>query len=263
MAVKKNIKYVPKSHTEYHPQRHSLDVFYLDTVEKCPVVIFIHGGSWSGGSKDIYDKLGYNLSELNIVTVIINYRLAPVFNYEKMAFDCASSVKWAYENIGKYNGDSSNIFLMGHSAGGHLAALMSLNKEFFAALNISNPVKGCILIDPFGLNIYDFLKYHNSWYNEMLHQVFTNDENHWKRGSPSMHVSNKVPFLVYTGASTYPFLLEDNKLFVGAMKKKGASIRHIIHPNKSHIQMISQLESKSNKMYGEIVTFIKEAGRVA
>src|SRR5688572_718057 len=126
---KKNIPYISEESREFHSDKHLHDVFYPEiTNQKKSVLVFIHGGSWYNGNKNIYSKLGINFSEKNVICCVINYRLAPAVNFEKMAEDCAAAVKWITENIAVYNGDPDKIYVCGHSAGGHLAALIALNE---------------------------------------------------------------------------------------------------------------------------------------
>lgn len=254
----KNIAYMDESAAEFNDERHRLDVYYPGDDKISEVLVFIHGGSWSRGDKDIYSKLGDLLATKGIVSVLINYRLAPQVMIEKMAMDCASAVKWVQENISNYNGDPSKIYLMGHSAGGHLAALITMNPEFFETIKIKDAIKGCILLDAFGLNIHTLLHEHQTPYNYMLHQVFTADPEQWERGSPANFIDKiDVPFLVFVGDKTYPFIMLDNGMFVEKMEKAGKSIQWEIIKGKSHYQMIAQLEQSRNPLYEKIIGFMR------
>jgi acetyl esterase/lipase len=222
------------------------------------VLVFIHGGSWSQGYKDLYRPLGELLAKKGIVAVLINYRLAPDAMFGEMARDCASAVKWVSNNIPDYGGDPAKIFLMGHSAGGHLAALITMNNEFFKAVKLKNPVKGCILIDAFGLNIHTLLHEHQTPYNYLLHKVFTDDPKEWERGSPANFIEkNKIPFLVYAGDRTYPFIMLDNGMFVDKMEKAGKPLEWEVITGKSHYQMITQFEKHDNPLYEKIIAFMQ------
>lgn len=259
MKSVKNISYADVSAGDYDSLRHKLDI-YCSGGGGEEVLVFIHGGSWSQGHKDLYSALGEIMAEKGIVTVLINYRLAPAVMYEEMAMDCASAVKWVHENIHKFGGNKEKIFLMGHSAGGHLSALITLNPEFFAKLGISNPVKGCILLDAFGLNIHTLLREHQTPYNYLLHQVFTDKAEEWERGSPANFITgNKVPFYVFAGDRTYPFIMLDNGMFVEKMEKAKGPLKWEVVSGKSHYQMIAQMENPNNKLYGKITDFMRSS----
>ena len=129
----------------FKERRNLLDIFYpVNTVTPKDVIVFIHGGSWNSGKKDIYWWLGKNFAKKNVVAVTINYSLSPGYKYEQMATDCASALKWVKNNISKYGGNDARIFVMGHSAGGHLATLIDSDPRFFSELGIENPIKGVI-----------------------------------------------------------------------------------------------------------------------
>jgi acetyl esterase/lipase len=261
MKSAKNIAYKKGSEKDPGDPRHRLDVYYPDNTGAAKdVMVFIHGGSWSQGHKGMYKRLGEILAEKGIVCAIINYRLAPEVMFSEMALDCASAVKWVYDTIVHYGGDRERIFLMGHSAGGHLCALITLNNEFFAKLKFDNPVKGCILNDAFGLNIHTLLHEHQTPYNYLLHKVFTDDPNEWERGSPSNFIDgSRVPFLVLAGERTYPFIMLDNGMFAEKMEKAGRQLQWDVIKGKSHYQMIAQMDDPDNPVYSSILDFMKSA----
>ena len=124
-------------------------------VDKVPVLIFIHGGNWNSGRKGIYDLLGRNFASKGIITVIPGYTLSPNANYDLMAEQLAEAIKWVKNNIDKYGGDPNQIFVSGHSAGGHLGALAVMNPKY----NIDpKSISGIILNDAAGLDMNHYLE---------------------------------------------------------------------------------------------------------
>ena len=101
-----------------------LDVYEPSTaVTKAPVLIFIHGGAFIGGSKNSYDNIGYYFARHGVVTVLGDYRLAPTFKWPTGAQDVGAVVAWTRANIAAHGGDPAKIVLFGHSAGAtHVAA---------------------------------------------------------------------------------------------------------------------------------------------
>lgn len=253
--IAKNIIYT--SDLDYDKRKHLLDVYPSDQSES-DVLIFIHGGGWTGGSKDLYSSLGKNFSKKGITTVINNYRLAPDADFEQMASDCAAVVSWVCKNIHNFNGNKQRIFISGHSAGGHLAALISLNPEFLEAAGASNVIKGCILIDAFGLNAKDFIEAHQKIYIEQIKLIFTESPKNWQRGSPSEFLKeNEIPFFIFTGERTHDVLMYDNQIFVNRLSELNKNYIHKICPGKTHMQMIIQLDERNNELYEEIINFIR------
>ena len=104
-----------------HP-RQILDLYApKGALSKAPVVIFLHGGAFVDGNKDrtpeIYANVGWYLARHGILTINLEYRLAPEFKYPAAAEDTKLALQWAKENIARFGGDPDRIFLMGHSAG--------------------------------------------------------------------------------------------------------------------------------------------------
>jgi acetyl esterase/lipase len=222
-----------------------------------PVFIFIHGGNWNSGKKSIYNFLGTRMSRKGIVTVIPDYPKSPSANFIEMADDVALAVKWVKENISKFGGDSNRIFISGHSAGGHLAALVTIKKEYFEKINIANPLKGLVLIDAAGLDMYNYMKEEGSQIKSYT-ETFTNDTALWKQASPIYFLHSQIPpMLIYRGGRTYESISTSNEKFITALKKQKADFTYSIQKNKKHVPMILQFFNSNNKRYGEMIRFMK------
>jgi acetyl esterase/lipase len=114
--------------------RHTLDVFSpAGGGGKRPVVLFIHGGTWMYGDKDffgLYRGVGRYLARHGVVAVLANYRLTPRVRHPEHVRDVARAFAWTYKNVARFGGDPHSIFLCGHSAGGHLIALLATDEEY-------------------------------------------------------------------------------------------------------------------------------------
>ena len=254
MRVAENIPYKPGStHT-----KHLLDVYTPDGPNTNPVLIFVHGGSWYTGCKEWYQQLGRHLAEKNIVCVVINYRLGADATYEAMADDVALAVKWTSENIHKYQGDRQKIFISGHSAGGHLSALISLNLRFYKALGITNPAKGCVLIDAFGMNMDYVMQNNNAFFVKELKSVFGNNPEKWKDAAPVKFVTQgALPFLILTGSNTYPYMTLDNQFFKMSLEAHQVPFTYKTIPGRNHTEMITSLKDPNDPVYGDILGFME------
>jgi arylformamidase len=247
-----NISYLKKSEAliTSFPE---LNVFQTQTSEKSPVVIFIHGGYWTSGNKDIYGFLGRNFGKKKIVTVIPNYTLSPNGNYDTMAKEVGAAIQWTSDNIEKYNGNPDQIFLMGHSAGGHLIALVGTNPKY---LENTDMIKGIILNDAAGLDMYSYLQKHPPTKYHNYDVTWTENEDNWKDASPIYSLSEKVPpFLMFTGIKTYPSIISQNKAFVQKLKTFQPNMK-INFLNKKHVPMMRQFLFPWNKNYKKIIRFI-------
>jgi arylformamidase len=104
--------------------KETLDIFTTD-VSQAPVLVFIHGGWWRSLDKSDHSFLGSVFTHEGALLVVPNYELAPKASLERMALQVAQSLVWVWRHIAEYGGDPNRIVLAGHSAGGHLAAMMS------------------------------------------------------------------------------------------------------------------------------------------
>jgi acetyl esterase/lipase len=143
-----NIAYGPD------PQQR-LDVYVPErAAEPRPVVVFWHGGRWREGDKADYRFVGAALAESGYVTLVANYRHYPQVKMPGFMHDAAQAALWATAHANEYGGARERLYLMGHSAGAHLAALVTLDPRYFAAAGQAAPhIAGVIgLSGP-----YDFL----------------------------------------------------------------------------------------------------------
>lgn len=136
--------------------RQKLDIYLPkpNAVGGSAVLIFFHGGSWRDGEREGYGFLGRAFAARGFVTVIADYRKAPRVRFPAFVEDTAAAIAWAHANIAKHNGDAERIFVMGHSAGAHIAMMTALDPQWLAAKNLTpDVIKGVIgLAGP-----YDFL----------------------------------------------------------------------------------------------------------
>ena len=153
VEVVKNVAYYEGADAD--ATRHRLDLYLPKGQKNFPVLIFVHGGAWKSGTKDLYSPLGKLYAKNGIGTVIINYRLSPAVQHPGHIEDVARAFAWTHKNIAKHGGDPDNIFVCGHSAGGHLVSLLSTNETYLKAqgLAISNikgtiPLSGVFIIVP-------------------------------------------------------------------------------------------------------------------
>ncbi|HKK53107.1 MAG TPA: alpha/beta hydrolase, partial [Myxococcota bacterium] len=115
-------------------ERQALDVFTPDEAPedgaRRAVIVFFYGGSWQRGSKESYRFVASQLAERGLVVVLPDYRLHPEVHFPAFVHDAADAVAWALEHASEYGGDPERVFVMGHSAGAHLAALVHYDERF-------------------------------------------------------------------------------------------------------------------------------------
>lgn len=256
LSIERDVQYSQVHKGKYN----KLDIYYPKIKGKAKdVIIFIHGGSWRSGSKKEYWWLGRNFGHKNTLAVIINYPLSPKSQYQEMAFDCAEAVKWVQSNILKFGGNPKRIFLMGHSAGGHLATLINQDPRYFDKTGILNPVKGVILIDAFGLDMYQYITNDpNGGYVPSFKQTFSLEENAWKEASPLNYIKTiPSPYLILVGKKTFPTIQLQSHDFYTKINQVQKNSKLLEIKGKKHVAMITQLILGCNKTYTYILDFIK------
>tara|TARA_R110002033_G_scaffold56090_3_gene104998 strand:- start:103550 stop:104371 length:822 start_codon:yes stop_codon:yes gene_type:complete len=127
--------------SEYQKKMSLLDIYYPNSKEKVPVIVWFHGGGLTGGTREIPEAL----KNKGYIIVGVGYRLAPKVKAEVCISDAAAAIAWVFKNIEAYNGDTNSIFISGHSAGGYLALMTVMNQDLLQKHNIeANNVAGLV-----------------------------------------------------------------------------------------------------------------------
>jgi arylformamidase len=126
----------------------SLDVYSPPNAKNLPVVFWIHGGGWQGGDKSDVQVKPQVLNGKGFVFVSVNDRLLPKVDMETLTRDVAKSIRWVHDHIAEHGGDPNRLWIMGHSAGAQLAALLCTDERYLKAEGLSLAiVKGCVPVD--------------------------------------------------------------------------------------------------------------------
>lgn len=224
-------------------------------VEQSQVLIFVHGGNWNSGRKGTYDLLGRNFARKGVITVIPDYILSPEANYDAMAKQIAAVIQWTKKNISQYNGNPNQIFITGHSAGGHLGALAVMNPKYGTD---PKSIAGIILNDAAGLDMKNYLEGNPPTAEDDYLTTWTTNPEQWKAASPIYFIDkNTPPFLIYVGDKTYNSIKIANSRFVNALKPFQPDVMPI-RLNKKHVPMVLQYFYPWSDRFDEILTFMKQ-----
>lgn len=113
---------------EYAEKMCRVDVSYEEGVKDRPVIVWFHGGGLTGGGKEIPAA---TLRD-GAVVVGVGYRFSPHVKVKQIIDDAARAVAWVYNNVEQYGGSREKIYIAGHSAGGYLVSMVSLDKSYLA-----------------------------------------------------------------------------------------------------------------------------------
>jgi acetyl esterase/lipase len=232
---------------EDQESKHKLDIYSPKGKEKSPVFFFIHGGAWTSGDRSQYPPLGNRYASEGIVTVVPSYRLAPKYPFPAQIEDTAAAFAWTVRHISEFGGDTNRIYVGGHSAGGHLAALLTLDPAHLAKHNLTpDLIKGVMCLS----GVYDM--------TEGKDNVFGRDPQLRHNASP-INYTHKTPFpylVTYCEWDYFPLAIQA-KDFTAALQKSGAPAKLIYVPKESHISEMLSVSKPSDLTARSIVELIK------
>ncbi len=107
-----------------------------DGTAKKPVIIFFYGGGWANGERTHYGFAGKAFATKDFIAVLPDYRKVPTVRFPAFVEDGAEAVKWVRDNISRYGGDPARITLSGHSAGAHIAMMLTLDQHYLSDLGV-------------------------------------------------------------------------------------------------------------------------------
>lgn len=128
----KDIPYRTDAPDDYARSRCVLDVYYPAGEKGFKTLVWFHGGGLEGGGKYIPELL----KGKGICVVAVNYRLSPKAKHPAYIEDATAAIAWTVRNIGKYGGDSTKVYVGGHSAGGYLTLMAGLDDSYLEPYGI-------------------------------------------------------------------------------------------------------------------------------
>ena len=241
------------------PKFTSLDIYTLIESKDCPVIVFIHGGTWIQGDKGSLSKKAIAFIKANFVYVSINYRLAPDVEYPLQAHDVAKAISWIYDHISNYGGNPENIFLLGHSAGGHLAALISTDEHYLKDLGYStNIIRGVIGLDSAAYHLPTLIE-REPENNILFEMAFGENKEIWEKASPINFIrkGKDIPPFLLIYAGDREVSKEVNLAFAKALES--SNYPTVLYPalDKGHVSIERDLGKIGDNTIEKIFQFVK------
>lgn len=210
----------------------TLDIYLPAKPAGAPVVIYFHGGGWNSGNKSEYKFVGAALAEQGYVAVLPNYRLYPQVKFPVFMQDAAQAVAWAQAHVSDWDADSQRLYLMGHSAGAHIASLLGLNAGYLNAVNVdTRSVRGVIgLSGP-----YDFMPFKYPY----MFDLFGPTER-YSQSQPINFVRADAPrMLLLHGMQDKTVSPHNTEHLAKALTAVGASVKADYYPQANHGDLVA------------------------
>ena len=234
-----------------------------DSTSATPVVIWVHGGGWRNGDKD--NRSGSNLCQTwakeGITMVNLNYRLTPDVVHPAHVQDVAAGIAWVHKNIAQYGGNPKQIFLLGHSAGAHLVALVATAPEFLRAhqLEPKDVLAGVMSIDTAS---YDLTQTNTPVVRKMINDAFGKDSQVLLQASPLQHAkknSQQCPPFIIATVKQRTEAVQESKALAEALPGSKLIVQDYagLGQLKAHGQIARDLVDTQNSMTGQLLNFVK------
>jgi acetyl esterase/lipase len=231
----------PESRVEtaaYAPgAEHELDVYRIRATTPAPVVVFFYGGSWQSGRRQDYRFVAAALASHGVLAIVPDYRKSPQYPFPAFMQDAAAAVAWTKANAARYGGDPARIYVMGHSAGGQIAALLATDGHYLQAVGM----KPCDLAGVIGLaGPYDFLPITDP----KIKTVF-GPEKDWPLSQPVNFVDgDEPPFLLLHGATDNKVWPMNSEHLAAKLRAQHEAVTLEIVPDTGHIGLINGFVSR-------------------
>lgn len=250
VEVKHNLAYAPDARTHfdvYLPRRAS---------PRCPVAVFLYGGSWQSGTKGLYGFVGRSLASRGIITVIADYRVYPEVRYPTFLRDNALAVAFANRHAADWGGDPGRLFLIGHSAGAYNAAMLALDRRWLGEVGLDprRDVAGVVgLAGP-----YDFLPL-----RDPTLKIIFGPEGQRPDTQPINHVDGQAPpMLLLAGDRDRTVDPGNSTRLATAIRAHGGSVSTHIYPGLGHVGLLTSMSGPFRRRGGvldQVAAFVGDA----
>lgn len=249
------------AYAEPKNERQSLDIYAPTSGKNHPVVLWIHGGGWRRGDKRFVQQKPQAFVDQGCVFVAMNYRFFPNVTLKQMTGDVAKAIHWIHDHIDSYGGDPSTVLVMGHSAGAHLAALVSTDDRYLKAEGLPlSLIKGCVPVDT---AVYDAAAQVKSVGAQSaranIYREAFGDEASQKELSPVTYVAKDKqipPFLILHVADRADSTGQ-SKLLTKALTDAGVAAKTFAGEGKNHGTINSELGDSNDPPTKAVFEFVK------
>lgn len=244
-----DLRYV-NSPDPYMDTRGKLDLYVPKGDGPKPVLMFMHGGGLTGGSKDeyLFQVIAETFAARGIAVANVEYRLSPKVSFPAYIEDIASAFHWLKQRADQYGADPKNIFISGHSAGAYLSAMVGSDPQYLRAHGYTlDDIAGVIPISAQMYTHYTVKGEKGQTQNWII------DE-----GAPINFISAQLPpFLVLVGADETNLYIKGASDFTKAMyDARHPDIEMVRGPGREHMDVVQLLPEPNDLFTSLMVEFI-------
>ncbi len=225
---------------------------YAASASKAPVVLYVHGGGWTKGSREkVYSLPGWAKSR-GYVLVSVDYRPLPRTTIEGQVAEVQRAIQWTKFNIASHGGDPNRIVIMGHSSGSHLVAMVAVRK-------LGGGVKGVIANDVQAYDLEHYYRLRDNSMDPVYVRAFGHNPANWRKWSPITYARNGAgypPFLILYSGSNYERRKALANSFGSVLRSKGTRVSLFDGLGYTHGSIASSV-GKNNAVTKSIDAFLK------
>ncbi|MDR3388115.1 MAG: alpha/beta hydrolase [Rudaea sp.] len=213
----------------------ALDVYRPTGAIDAPVVVFFYGGSWKEGTRAWYRFVGESLAKRGLVVVIPDYRKYPEVRFPAFVEDAANAVRFAHDHAADYGGDAQAFFVMGHSAGAYIGAMLATDARYLDAVGMKpRDLSGFIgLAGP-----YDFAPITDP----AIRPIFGASVEEQQAAQPVNHVGgDEPPMLLLHGRADNTVWPTNSEALARRLRDAGEPVELKFYPGIGHARILLSL----------------------
>ena len=242
------------------PASLSLDLYAPEGVEGAPIMLYVHGGGWSRGDKQAVARKPELFCGSGWLFASANYRMLPEVTPAEEVRDVARAIAWLHEHAAEFGGDPGRIYLMGHSAGAHLVALVSTYPAPLEEVGLGlAALSGTVVIDTGAVDLEPHMA--NVGGIRLFRDAFGEDPAFWREMSPMTYVAPDAgipPMLLLTrGAETR---VEHSRHLAEALVMCGVDATVVNLPEHSHESINRRIGVPDDPVTEAVVAFLASVG---
>jgi acetyl esterase/lipase len=235
-----------------------LDLYLPRGNASFPVIISIHGGALVEGDKNRQEFVGRRFAAAGIGTAVINYRLSPEVSHPAHVQDVAAAFAWVKRFVGEFGGRADDIFVIGHSAGAYLAALLAADGRYLAAPGLGpSGIRGVVPVSGF------------FWVDRVApdrpKSVWGVDHRVWLEASPSRHLGRDLPPSLFLYADGDELVRRRQSIDMAQAARSAGSerVELVEVSERDHASLWDRLEAPGDEVAERIIAFVRANQRIS